>query len=144
MNIQITMTNDTPEVKSNQLYQIVNEQGFIINQFKGEDIFEEWCKLTGVSTTIKNEVKDFSIHAVTYETDQFILEGLYANESEIPQGCVKCHCIQDNFVVECFVKVEGKTTYIFKPSPRLRMVKPLPNISVRNFIENNGFLAKAQ
>ncbi|MGF2713936.1 hypothetical protein ACQUY5_16775 [Bacillus cereus] len=138
----IQMTNSQPQIKSNQEYSIrYNNQ--LINQFIGEDIFKEWCKLFGVVPTKVSEHSEPTLHIATWESNHVIFERGYTNESEIPTGAIKCHGVMGTLVTECYVLNKDLITYVYRPLPSLAMYRQVPNVLANYFKSYNGYIAKA-
>ncbi|AFQ30213.1 hypothetical protein P4493_05995 [Bacillus thuringiensis] len=141
--IQIMMSNNQPALKSNQVYQI-RVNNLVTNQFMGEDLFKNWCKLFGIRPTKLSEIKEAQFHTATWQSNHQIFERGFSSLSEVPQGAIKCCTVLGANVVEAYVVNQDLISYIYVPILSLARQLVVPNVSVRDFISYNGYIAKVQ
>ncbi|MEC2463510.1 hypothetical protein P9X10_01165 [Bacillus cereus] len=145
MPLEIIMTSKTPKIESSRIYEVINDISSRINQFRGDEILDKWCKLTGVTYTIKDKMEDTEgRHIVTFQSDQFISTRYYDNIEDIPKDAIKCYGIQMHYVVECYVTVNGDETYIYKPIEGSRVEAKLLFESAESFAIHNGALVRVE
>ncbi|PHE64246.1 hypothetical protein COF68_05225 [Bacillus toyonensis] len=145
MPVEIYMKSKTPHIESTRKYEVINDYTTCINKLEGDESLDKWCELTGVNYEVKDKVVDNEgTHIITFESKQYIFEKRYKTLEDVPEDAIKCYGVQNHYAVECYVRVNGNETHIFKPVDGSDVEVKVPNINAEWFIIYNGYLVRVE
>ncbi|WP_255294062.1 hypothetical protein [Bacillus toyonensis] len=113
--VAVTVIEKT-DISRKQNIVVHGSNGTDLYYFNSKEQLDRFCELTGVKLTQVMDIDSPNYgHCIRYETEQLLENKVFYSNEELPTGVTKCKGLVGQYVVDCYVLVEGNKTTIYTP-----------------------------